>query len=226
MHISRKEFLNLPWDQENLLADAERVCNIYFAPGAHYGDNIRMVFPYLLKKANYKYILFVQDDLQMNKYNLDEAIYLMKLYNLSLGSPLVKGAAHFPVNWSPDTKYTANEEATGVHPAKMLEAFVLLFTFEGWDCFWEACDPLQNSKGWGFDQILYASCREKYRNFRMGVFLKMIVTHMRGEMPCPVAVYPDNHRLNASQQYHAFMQTDTYKRLKPIQDAAVIDWIP
>lgn len=232
VHVSREEFLLLKWDQQaprtvgNLLLAAERICRVYFIPGAHYGDNIRMVFPFLLKKADYTYILFLQDDIRLNNYKLDDAVILMKHYNLSMGSPLVDGAAHLPVQWSSDTTYTGNERAAGVKPAKMIEAFVVLFTMDGWDCFWDACDPLYNSKGWGFDLILYAICRAKYNSYRMGVFLNMVVTHLRGAMPCQLPSYTDNHRLDPQQQCAAFTQTDTFRRYKQVQDAVSIDWDP
>lgn len=136
-----------------------KICEVIQYHYGNYGDYLKTLPPFLLRKAGYSHVMILLDDVKLHSnYNLDYALQLMVRNNLTIVQPAVHGAKFFTTRYHSRAEYKNDEYYIG-HTVEMAETFATVFTLNAWECWFNMINPLINSAGWGYDAMVHRYCR-------------------------------------------------------------------
>mmetsp|Transcript_49240 Transcript_49240/g.97394 ORF Transcript_49240/g.97394 Transcript_49240/m.97394 type:complete len:357 (-) Transcript_49240:35-1105(-) len=207
--VERQDFLKSSAHNPRMrtaLEAIEEKCYVSYQPGAHYADFMKTLHPLLVLRAGYSHVLVCLDDVTLKpSFNLDIAVALSMKHHISILSPVVENALHFPVGLQSaherkNLVASLGAKDVGVY-TDFIEVFVALLSAEAWECWWSLVDPSHISKGWVYDEQLFHHCSRRFdakrypaainsgksatgespnRKFTMGVLPHMGAVHASG----------------------------------------------
>ena len=205
--LSDASSVNLEQQTRNAVAYITSSCQVQQTLGAHYADFIKSINPLLVSQAGFSYVVLLLDDVQLPRsFHFSGFIRKGSIHNLDIFSPAVEGA------WQPTTKPSTLEyhlHAQQVVQSKLIEVFLTAHSVRGWSCYWSCTDPIQLSKGWGTDLLVYNYCREQAVDFRMGVLQSFVVVHSMALVCRNASSTQDSRSLSNAAQYQQWKDSDT-----------------
>mmetsp|Transcript_41187 Transcript_41187/g.66939 ORF Transcript_41187/g.66939 Transcript_41187/m.66939 type:complete len:377 (+) Transcript_41187:163-1293(+) len=181
-----------------IITEIEQMCYVTYAPGTQYADWERFVHPMLLKKAAYTYVMLLADDVELLKFDLDQAIQAMQRWGMDVISPSVHGSVH------PTTRYDKRRDPASILNVTMIEAFTMVFNVRAWQCWWQVSDHIYLSRGWGSDLIFRDHCLKVHPDITLGVLPGMEAKHYghcSGSVG-NVKLRPNNRHKRSNIQWH------------------------
>eukprot|EP00465_Bigelowiella_longifila_P014873 CAMPEP_0185260332 /NCGR_PEP_ID=MMETSP1359-20130426/8939_1 /TAXON_ID=552665 /ORGANISM="Bigelowiella longifila, Strain CCMP242" /LENGTH=332 /DNA_ID=CAMNT_0027846547 /DNA_START=120 /DNA_END=1115 /DNA_ORIENTATION=+ len=169
-YVARDLYLKEEFTRK-LITEIEKMCYVTYAPGTQYADWERFVHPMLLEKAAYTHVMLLADDVELLKFNLDQAVQTMQRWDMDVISPSVHGSVH------PTTRYNKKNDPASMLNVTMIEAFTMVFNVRAWQCWWQVSDHIYLSRGWGSDLIFREYCLKKYPDITLGVLPGMEAKH-------------------------------------------------
>lgn len=211
--LEETDALGLP-AAENAVSYIESVCRLQHIYAAHYADFVKTLNPLLVSESGYSYVVLLLDDVQLPKsFHFSRFIHHGHRFGLDIFSPSVQGA------WQPTTQF---DSQYSLHHGNMLarphlvEVFLTAHSVQGWSCYWACTDPVQLSKGWGADLMVYNYCKEQAPDFRMGVFHDMVVIHNLS-MIC--------NQIPSDQLSRSFSNREQFEKWKEFDASGMVQYL-
>ena len=178
---------------EPMLKSLPFLKNIYFYKKKGRLVELWKTNPYHSNLSKYMYILYILDDVKIDKLNLLELVSIKRLYEIEFLSPKVVGGT-----WD----YMRNQPSNTLALANNIELFCLLLTSNDFNKLMEIND-IENAYTWGVDLLL------GHFQIKSAIYFNNCVTH---------CLSTNTDRKIAADQMHDYIRKHGYKTVDEIRE--------